>query len=42
MRNIHLLCFIHYNLGYFGHVGKRFVVHSSIVVYSPDVLVFAR
>ena len=31
--NIHLLCFIHYNLGYFGRVGKRNVVYSSMVIY---------
>ena len=42
MRNIHLLCFIHCNLRYFGHVGNRIVVYSSIVIYSPDLLVFAR
>ena len=24
-----LLCFIHYNLGYFGHLGNRIVVYSS-------------
>ena len=42
MGNIHILCFIHYNLGYFGHVGDRIVVYSSIVIYSPDLLMFAR
>ena len=41
VRNIHLLCFIHYDLGYFGDVGNRIVVYSSIVIYSPDLLVFA-
>ena len=40
--SIHLLCFIHYYLGYFGRVGNRIMVYSSIVIYSPDLLVFAR
>ena len=26
----HLLCFIHYNLGYFSHLGNTIVVYSSI------------
>ena len=42
MKNINLLCFIHYNLGYFGRVGNMIVGYSSIVIYSPDLLVFAR
>ena len=42
MRNINLLCFTHYNLGHFGRVGNRIVVYSSIIIYSPDLLVFAR
>ena len=42
MRNVHLFCFIHYNSGYFGHVCNRTVVYSSIVIHSPDLLVFAR
>ena len=42
MMNIHLLCFIHYNLGYFGRVGNRIVVYSPIIIYSPALLVFAR
>ena len=40
MRNIHLLCFIRYNLRYFGRVGNMIVVYSSIVIDSPDLLVF--
>ena len=40
--NIHLLCFIRYNLGYFGHVGNKIVVYSTIYLFhSLDLLVFA-
>ena len=42
MWNIHLPCFNHHYLGFFGHVGNRNVVHSIyIVIYSPVLLVFA-
>ena len=30
MKNINLLCFIHYNFSYFGHVGNNILVYSSI------------